>query len=646
MEHSFFRVLVIDQGSGSCRSMVKTLEEHDFRIELVSDIELAKERLNEISEPAFVFLYLPDNTFRNWIENSKKLADISSAILIYVLDEVNRSRFEIIREHNPYGFTTTTTDPYSLFQTLYFAVRLFQEQSSANRLRKEAESELNTLATTFQSTTGTKLFNKVCKHLADSLHVDYAFIGEITDKGKVVNVLSAYGEGNFLEPFEYDLANTPCENVAGQDYCHYTSGVQNLYPKDKLLQQMSVEGYVGVPLFSSSKNPLGIAVLMHKKPLENVNRCKQYLQIYSDRVAAEIERKRAETELLEREQELRSINEHISEGIYRSTPNDGLVYVNEAFATMFGYDTPQELLQIEAPALYANEERREEITEIENRQGYIKNMEVEFRRKGGSTFWGLMSGKVVQDKQGNVQYYDGSVLDITDRKKSEELLKQSLKEKEILLAEIHHRVKNNMAIISGLLELEAMNRQSDTELKNILHESQLRIHSMAMIHEKLYKAGNFTNLKIGNYIIELVEIIQNTLSANDKNIDIKIEKECEVRLNINQAIPCALILNELVTNALKYAFDDTDEGKLCIRLTEEDEIVTFVVKDNGPGLPEDIDAKSKKSLGFVLVKQLTKQLEGELKIYNEEGACFEIMFRRTDKSGPASGGYIIDRKQR
>jgi len=646
MNRDFFRVVVIDSEPGSCNPLVDTLEAHDFQVDHYFDYEQAKDMVRNLAEPVFVFLHLPNDTSKAWIDKGKQFLDIPDAILIYVLEKVDKVRFQTIRKHNPYGFTTTDSDPYSLFQTLYFAARLYEEQSSVNRLKKEVETELNTLATTFQSTTGTELFKKVCKHLALSLDLDYAFIGEISEGREVVKVLGVYGEGKFLEPFEYDLAHTPCENVAGQECCHYVSGVQDLYPKDKLLKQMGIEGYIGIPLFSSSEKPLGIAVLMHKKPLEDAQRYQQYLQIYSDRVAAEIERERAESELREREQELRSINEHISEGIYRSTPNDGLVYVNEAFALMFGYDTPKELLEVKAPNLYVDEKRRQQITEIENRQGYIKNMEVEFRRKDGSTFWGLMSGKVVNDAEGNVQYYDGSVLDITDRKQSEELLKQSLKEKEILLAEIHHRVKNNMAIISGLLELEAMNRESDTELKNIFHESQLRIHSMAMIHEKLYQAGNFTNLKIGNYISELVDIIQDTLGQDEKHVDIKIEKEFDVHLNINQAIPCALILNELVTNALKYAFNDTGQGELHICLEEKNDMITFRLKDNGPGLPDDISEKAPESLGFVLVKQLTEQLEGELNMYNDNGACFEITFRRNDKSGPASSGYIIDRSQR
>lgn len=647
MEHQFLKVLFIDQGSEACTGLKSKLKEHDFDVNSFEDITKAEKCLANRKEPVFVFLYLPDDSFEQGIKQGKKISESTHVILIYVLENVDRSRFNTIRKHNPYGFTTTQTDLYSLFQTLYFSARLFEEQSSANRMKKEAESELNTLATTFQSMTGTELFDSICQHLVESLDVDYAFIGEVSGNREKVHVLSAYGEDRIMEPFTYDLADTPCEDVAGQRTCHFVSGVQDLYPKDILLKQMNVEGYIGIPLFSSSNKPLGIAVLLKKSALQNVNKCEQYLKIYSDRVAAEIERIHAESELRAREHELRSINEHISEGIYRSTPNDGLVYVNDAFASMFGYGTPEELLDIDAPDLYVNEDRRKEITEIEDRQGYIKNMEVEFRRRDGTTFWGLMSGQVVHDASGNVKYYDGSVLDITERKRSEDLLKKSLKEKEVLLAEIHHRVKNNLAIISGLLELEAMNRQSNIALKNVFHESQLRIHSMAMIHEKLYQAGNFSNIKIGNYISELVDIIRRTLAENAREVDIEIVKEQEVELNINQAIPCALILNELVTNAFKYAFDDTEDGKLWIYLTAEDGMITLTIKDNGPGLPVDFNIQSKESLGFALVQRLTDQLEGKLSIGDGAGgACFEISFQKSEKSGSSSSGYIIDRKGR
>lgn len=646
MGNQIHKVLILEQKKGNCQNITQALQEHQFQVQSVTNVEEAKKKLNQINQAVLVFVYLPEGSFDEWITKGKKLNENSTALVLFVLDSINSRRFEIIQKYNPYGFVTTDVDTYSLFQTLYFAIKIFEEKTSSSKLKNEVDFELNTLATTFQKKTGKDFFDSVCKHLAEALNIDFAFIGELCDNRNKVKVHSIYGEGKFHNSFEYELAETPCADVADQKLCYYECGVQELFPNDQLLQKMSINGYIGSPLFSSTGNSLGIIVLLNKKPLKEVNRYRRYLKIYSERISAEMERLSAEQELREREKELRSINEHISEGIYRSTPNEGLIYVNDAFVSMFGYENPEELLKVEGPELYANKGRRREITEIEDRQGFIKNEEVKFLRKDGSTFWALMSGKVVNDENGNIQYYDGSILDITERKEAEDLLKESLKEKEVLLLEIHHRVKNNLAIISGLLELEGMNHSSNKLIKNILHESQLRIQSMAMIHEKLYKARNFAKLKLEDYITELVEIIHDTFLKEGKEIDIDIRNSTEVELNINQAIPCALILNELVTNAFKYAFDGTEYGKLTVQLTAENDTVFLVVQDNGCGLPEDFDIQTPNSLGLKLVSQLTKQLEGELQIQNEGGARFEIEFEKKDHAGSSSSNYIIDDRQK
>jgi PAS domain S-box-containing protein len=238
-----------------------------------------------------------------------------------------------------------------------------------------------------------------------------------------------------------------------------------------------------------------------------------------------------------------------------------------------------------------------------------------------------------------------NIYDVTDRKERDQIIEASLKEKEVLLAEVHHRVKNNLAIISGLLELEAINWEGDTAIKKVMDESRLRIHSMAMIHEKLYQTANFTDLRLENYIAELVETISETMKMNGKNISINIDSD-DIELNINYAIPCALIINELVTNAFKHAFNGVEKGKLDIKLKKNEEKISLMVRDNGPGMPEDFDNESTKSLGYVLVRQLTKQLHGKLKMRNDNGAYFEITFRKGKKSGPSSSVRFANRHQK
>lgn len=643
MDTQIQQVIVFDREKVMCKSITEKLEKYRFDVQSVSDEKGVKNILAESEKAALVLLHVSDDSFNHVLAIGEKLKDTDNALVLFVLDSINEERYKAIQKCTPYGFITADADTFSLLEKLRLAVRIFEEQSINSKLMDEVDHELNSLTTTFQNSTGKEFFGNICKHLAESLNMDFAFVGELVEGEDKVQVHSIYGEGTFMESFEYELSDTPCDNVMGQELCYYGSGVQEQFPKDLLLKEMGIEGYIGAPLFNSSGKPLGIVVLLNKEPMKGVVRYQKYLEIYSERISAEVERLRAEQELREREKELRSINEHISEGIYRSTPNEGLVYINDAFASMFGYSNPEELLEVEAPKLYANEGRRKEITEAEDERGFIKNKEVEFRRKDGSTFWALMSGKVVNDENGNIRYYDGSILDITERKEAEELLKQSLKEKEVLLLEIHHRVKNNLAIISGLLELEAMNGRSDN-IKDTFHESQLRIQSMAMIHEKLYQARNFANLKLENYISELAEIIYDTFIKGEKDIEIDIRDCDNVELNINQAIPCALILNELITNAFKYAFETKDSGKLSIHLQSDGDTIALIVKDNGRGLPEDINEQASGSLGLTLVRQLTKQLEGELKVQNENGAYFEIQFAKNDDAGSASSGYIIDRE--
>jgi PAS domain S-box-containing protein len=174
--------------------------------------------------------------------------------------------------------------------------------------------------------------------------------------------------------------------------------------------------------------------------------------------------------------------------------------------------------------------------------------------------------------------------DISTQKEAEEKISESLKEKNVLLAEIHHRVKNNLAVISGLIEMQVWNVE-DEEIRNVLRDSQLRIQSIALVHEKLYQTDNFANIRVSDYIRELVLGIAD--SFNDPNKKIENTFDCEdIGLNINQAIPFSLLLNESVVNAYKHAFKGIKEGELRVMLRKEDNQVILTVSDNGVGIKE------------------------------------------------------------
>lgn len=224
----------------------------------------------------------------------------------------------------------------------------------------------------------------------------------------------------------------------------------------------------------------------------------------------------------------------------------------------------------------------------------------------------------------------GIYVDISERKKAEQQLRQSLEEKKVLLQEIHHRVKNNLAVITGLLELQihgSENRKVIQELK----DSQSRIYSMATVHEQLYQLDSFSLIEVDTYIKDLSKTISRTFTDLSTEVTFDFQTE-SISLTLNQAIPCGLLLNELITNAFKHAFIDKNKGTIKIILQESREKVKLIVSDDGPGIPDEMINSSGNSLGMSLINTFVKQLDGELDIDNQNGSTFTICFPRNAKS--------------
>lgn len=218
--------------------------------------------------------------------------------------------------------------------------------------------------------------------------------------------------------------------------------------------------------------------------------------------------------------------------------------------------------------------------------------------------------------------------EITDTKESEGRLRESLREKEVLLKEVHHRVKNNLQVISSILNLQS-SYVKDNNTLNILRESQNRIKSMSFIHESLYQNTNFSSIKFPEYIENLSRNLVQTY-AFDRNIEILFELDA-VEVSLDQAIPCGLILNELISNALKYAFIGKNSGQIRIHLSEENQKVLITVQDNGIGMPIDYDIEEADSLGLQLVYTLIEQLDGEIQVTVEKGTKYLITFVKQPK---------------
>ena len=210
----------------------------------------------------------------------------------------------------------------------------------------------------------------------------------------------------------------------------------------------------------------------------------------------------------------------------------------------------------------------------------------------------------------------------------EKKLKESVKEKEILLKEIHHRVKNNMQIISSLLNIQTR-YLDDEESINVLKESQNRVKSMAMIHEKLYGSSDFNKIYFDDYIESLVWDLFYSYSIEKGTINPILEID-DVKLNIETSIPCGLIITELVSNSLKYAFPNQLKGELKVSLKNKDDHYKLIISDNGIGFPKNIDFKNTKSLGLELVNNLVEQIDGNIQLENSKGTKFKITFKELE----------------
>jgi two-component sensor histidine kinase len=248
-------------------------------------------------------------------------------------------------------------------------------------------------------------------------------------------------------------------------------------------------------------------------------------------------------------------------------------------------------------------------------------------RKDGTRLEVSLTISPIRDANQNVIGYSSIIRDISERKRTEDQIKQSLKEKEILLREVHHRVKNNMQIISSLLRLQAGYVKEEKYLE-MFRESQNRIISMSLIHEKIYQSNDFSRIDFKDYTTDMVDGLFQAYGFDDGRVVLDIDAE-DALLNIDSAIPCGLIINELVTNSLKHAFPDGRDGKIKIALHRTgDAEIELIVGDNGIGFPEDVDFRKTESLGLQLVTLLVNtQLEGEVNLDRSKGTEFKIKFK-------------------
>jgi PAS domain S-box-containing protein len=368
---------------------------------------------------------------------------------------------------------------------------------------------------------------------------------------------------------------------------------------------------------------------------EAFNEMAENLSILHDGLQTEIQDRRATEQALRKsERRFRELSELLPQTVYEVDMGGRLLFANKVAFTMFGLEERREEPVISVFDFIAPTDRERARTAFGNLfdgKGTPGN-EYLLQRADGRTFPGLVYSSVVREGSRAVGLC-GIIVDISEQRRVQQVLEASVAEKEVLLKEIHHRVKNNLQIISSLLNLQSTAIRDPLDLA-LFTESVDRIRSMALIHDRLYKSQDFAGIEFRDYIESLIVSLFHSYGHPD------IEYRADVRdvlLSIDMAIPCGLIINELVTNALKHAFPDRRRGMIAVSLhTRDNGDVELLVADDGIGLPENADLSNVSSLGLHLVKILTDQLEGTLEIRRGNGTTFCVLVPRPpERTAPA-----------
>ncbi len=344
--------------------------------------------------------------------------------------------------------------------------------------------------------------------------------------------------------------------------------------------------------------------------------------------------KKAELEVVRNEKRLSHLISNLPGIVYRCRNDENwtMHYISESCNDLLGF-TSDELVNnklVSFNSIIHEDDRVRVRQEAQQALKKNKRYELNYRivTKSGEICWVWEKGGAVQSLSEDELILEGFIQDITKEHNAQTALEKSDKEKSFLLSEIHHRVKNNLAVVSGLMQLQALDSKEEST-KEVLLDSVGRIKSIALIHEHLYTSEDFSSIRFDENIKKLVQNIEAVMGSG-KGIITTYNLE-PVELDINQAVPCALLINEIVTNTYKHAFNLRESGEIQISSTQKNGLVTLIIRDNGVGINKDkLENKETTSLGMKLIEVVTLQLAGKLTIDGSNGTTIKIEFNKQE----------------
>ena len=433
---------------------------------------------------------------------------------------------------------------------------------------------------------------------------------------------------------------------------HYYQ-VSNIFeePRDKPWMDISRELGFSSQLYMPMKRKdevIGLLNIYMANPHEFMESEIAFLTIAASQAAAVIENARLygkirnknvelKHEIIERtlaEEEIRKLSSAVEQSIDGIAIGDlepKLTYVNDAFARMHGYSS-EEMIGLKVVNIH-NEEQMDEyksgINQIKTQGGWVG--EIEHIRKDGTPFPTCMSVTLLKGVDGKPTGILATTRDITERKKAEEQIKASLREKEVLLKEIHHRVKNNLQVVLSLLTMQ-IRATKNKDAIDILNDSRNRINAIALIHSQLYESGNLSEINMKRFMDKLMVQLHHIHLVPETRIS-PVVHVAESSFPISIAVPLGLIANELLINAFKYAFVNRKAGKIEVSLrASEKGVANLTVSDDGVGLSEGFDVNANETLGLSIVKLLAEdQLDGKLEVVSKEGTTFKVEFKMAEE---------------
>jgi PAS domain S-box-containing protein len=580
------RILIVDDEVLIADQLASFLETRGYATALTGSGEKAVQMLEEGFHPDLILMDIDLGRGRmDGTETARRVYRICDVPVVFHSCHSDESTIDKTKSVSKYGIIDKVPgNEVFLLATIEMAFSLHE----ANRMLKESEERYRTLA--------------------EAAH-DMIFI---VDRDGKVEYVNTFGAGRY---------GRPVDSLIGQS-------IETLFSPENFKHQHKSIGTVlktGNPTYRENRfrfpdtEPwLGTWLV----PLKDaMGRPRAVLGIARDIS----DRKNAEAALHESDERFRTLFENSTVGLYRTSPDGRILLANTALVRMLGYHSFGEMARrnLEKNG-FEPSYPRDQFKKSMEADGEVRGLESAWKRLDGKVIYVRESAKAVRGPDGSIAYYEGTVENITEKKKAEESTQKALAEKDLLLRELQHRVKNNMALISSLLSLE-MRNTAEPEIIRVFTEARDRIKSITQIYDTLYRSGSLKSVDFRETIHNLVKDLFKGYNAHPRvKFDIRAD---DVQIDLKKAVPCGLILNELISNALKYAFPKGKAGEVRVTFQKIGRgRIEMSVKDDGVGFERPFNIKDPKTMGLRIVVMMVSQIDGRLRVVHGGGTEFKITF--------------------